>query len=215
MLTKYITTKTTKTFATLLLSLLASSAIQADDARGKQLYTNCLACHGAEGYGNKLLNAPAIAGLSELYITNQLKKFHDGIRGGDVKDTAGLQMRPMAMTVPTDEDKAAVAKYVASLPAKKQPTTLEGGDAAKGKILYTTCGACHGQSAEGNDIMNSPSLQGQHDWYLATQLKHFKEGIRGANPKDITGAQMRPMAMMLADEQAIKDVIAYIETLSE
>ncbi|MCH6255309.1 c-type cytochrome [Puniceicoccaceae bacterium K14] len=215
MLPKIISKKTIKFLATLAVAVSATAVASAEDARGKQLYTNCLACHGPDGYGNQLLNAPAIAGLSEKYIVNQLQKFHDGIRGGDVRDAAGLQMRPMAMTVPTEEDKTAVAKYVASLPVKKQEKTLEGGDPEKGKILYTTCAACHGQSAEGNDLMNSPSLQGQHDWYLASQLKHFKEGIRGANPQDISGAQMRPMAMMLTDEQAIKDVIAYIESLSE
>lgn len=215
MLPKYITKLTTKTLATAALALVASSALQADDARGKQLYTNCLACHGAEGHGNQLLNAPAISGLSEKYVFNQLKKYHDGIRGGNVKDTAGLQMRPMAMVVPTDEDKTAVAAYVATLPGKIQEKTLEGGDPAKGKVLYTTCAACHGQAGEGNDLMNAPALNKQHDWYLSSQLVHFKEGIRGADPKDITGAQMRPMSMMLADEQAIKDVIAYIQSVSK
>jgi hypothetical protein len=48
-----------------------------------------------------------------------------------------------------------------------------------------------------------------------TQLKNFKSGVRGTNPQDITGAQMRPMSMILADEQAMKDVIAYIQTLSK
>jgi cytochrome c oxidase subunit 2 len=45
------------------------------------------------------------------------------------------------------------------------------------------------------------------------QIHHFKVGIRGANPKDVTGATMRGMAMILPDDQTIKDVIAYIRTL--
>ena len=53
----------------------------------------------------------------------------------------------------------------------------------------------------------------QHDWYHLAQLKKFKSGVRGSNPQDITGAQMRPMSMLLADEQMMKDVVAYIKTL--
>ena len=38
-------------------------------------------------------------------------------------------------------------------------------------------------------------------------------GIRGADAKDVYGSQMRPMAMTLADEAAVKNVVAYIQTL--
>ena len=51
-------------------------------------------------------------------------------------------------------------------------------------------------------------LDGENVW-----LKKFKEGVRGTNPQDIGGMQMRPMSMTLVDEQAMKDVIAYIRTL--
>ncbi|MDX1569765.1 MAG: c-type cytochrome [Xanthomonadales bacterium] len=89
------------------------------------------------------------------------------------------------------------------------------GDPAKGKVLYTTCQACHGAKAEGNEQLNAPALTGLQDWYIIRQLKNFKEGIRGSNPEDIYGAQMRPMAMTLPDDQAIEDVTAYILTLGE
>ena len=42
------------------------------------------------------------------------------------------------------------------------------------------------------------ALKGMSDWYMATQLKNFKEGIRGAHPQDMYGAQMALMAAMLA-----------------
>ena len=48
-----------------------------------------------------------------------------------------------------------------------------------------------------------------------SQIKKFKSGVRGAHPKDVTGAQMRPMAMTLADEQAMKNVVAHIATLAK
>jgi cytochrome c oxidase subunit 2 len=48
---------------------------------------------------------------------------------------------------------------------------------------------------------------------MTRQLKNFKAGIRGAHPDDTFGAQMRPMAMVLTDDQAIADVVAYITSL--
>ncbi len=62
---------------------------------------------------------------------------------------------------------------------------------------------------------NGPSLANRSDWYLLDQLKKFKPGVRGTDPRDPIAIMMRPMAMMLADEQALKDVIAYIGTLSK
>ncbi len=89
------------------------------------------------------------------------------------------------------------------------------GDAAKGKALYATCGACHGANAEGMEALNAPKLAGQEAWYLTRQLQNFKAGIRGANPKDVYGMQMAPMAQTLPNDQAIEDVVAYIVTLAK
>ncbi len=44
-------------------------------------------------------------------------------------------------------------------------------------------------------------------------MRKFHGGIRGANPKDREGRLMRPMAMTLPDEDAVRNVVAYIETL--
>ena len=87
------------------------------------------------------------------------------------------------------------------------------GDVSRGRTYYQICVTCHGQRAEGNSALRSPKLAGQHDWYLIRQLQNFKSGVRGSDPKDIYGQQMRPMAQTLVDDQAIKDVVAYIQTL--
>lgn len=89
------------------------------------------------------------------------------------------------------------------------------GDAERGKALYTTCAACHGQQAEGMSALNAPALNGLQSWYIVRQLQNFKQGIRGANPKDIYGLQMAPMVQLLPDEQAMEDVAAYIQTLKQ
>ncbi len=90
------------------------------------------------------------------------------------------------------------------------PAAHSAGDAEKGKVLYNICTACHGPNAEGNPALNAPANAGQDPWYLTRQLKNFRSGIRGAHPDDTFGAQMRPMAMMLAGDQDIADVVAYL-----
>ena len=141
-----------------------------------------------------------------------MQNFKAGIRGADAKDIYGSQMRPMSLTLADDAAVKNVVAYIASLPAAKVKGTL-GGDAAKGKALYVVCATCHGQKAEGLTPLNGPRLNNQHDWYLLRQIKNLKDGIRGKHPKDIYGAQMAPMSATLANEQAMKDVIAYMNSL--
>jgi len=88
------------------------------------------------------------------------------------------------------------------------------GDAVRGKALYITCAACHGQKGEGNKALNAPRLLDQQDWYMIRQIQNFRSGARGAHPDDTYGAQMVPMAKVLADDQAINDVVSYIITLN-
>lgn len=205
--------------ASLVLVAALSGCHRPDGAKktltGQELYGACENCHGRDGYGQQNIAAPAIAGLPSWYLEAQFYKFRTGIRGAHPDDFEGLRMRPMSRQMMDDQEIKAVLTYVSQLPAKNQAKTLEGGDAAAGAQSYATCTACHGPDGKGNQALNAPPITGQHDWYLASQIKKFKSGIRGTHPKDVTGAQMRPMAMTLADEQAIKNVVAHIGTLAK
>ncbi|MGC3983131.1 MAG: c-type cytochrome [Steroidobacteraceae bacterium] len=102
----------------------------------------------------------------------------------------------------------------------KQPTYAQNratvaGDATAGQALYAVCSACHGTQAEGNRELNAPKLTGQASWYLIKQLQDFKQGIRGADDKDVYAKQMAPFAAMLTDDAAIKNIVAYIGTLAD
>ena len=90
-----------------------------------------------------------------------------------------------------------------------------GGDAAAGAARYAVCLACHGADGAGNEALKAPPIAGADPWYLYTQLAKFKSGVRGTAVGDVTGAQMRPMAMTLTDEKAMRDVIAHIQTLGK
>ena len=181
-------------------------------ASGDEIFELCTSCHGTQGQGNPKFNAPAIAGLPKWYIEAQLHKFRTGVRGTHPGDITGMQMRPMAISFHNDQDLQAVAGYVSSL-ARPNGAFTTGGDAAKGSTLFAPCTACHGADGAGNELLKAPPLKNASDWYLIAQLKKFKAGERGANPGDLEGAQMRPMAATLTDEQAIKDVVAHIMTL--
>jgi cytochrome c oxidase subunit 2 len=182
-------------------------------AGGKEMFELCVQCHGAQGEGRREFNAPSIAGLPRWYIEAQLRKFRSGARGTHFADLTGMQMRPMAMSFHNEGDLTTIAEYVASLPRQTVAHQLAGGDPARGKTFYTPCTACHGPDGAGNEQLKAPPLRHASDWYLLAQLKKFREGVRGANPLDLEGAQMRPMAATLVDEQAMKDVVAHITTL--
>jgi cytochrome c oxidase subunit 2 len=88
-------------------------------------------------------------------------------------------------------------------------------DTAAGATLYAACAACHGASGEGNAALNAPKLAGQESWYLQRQLRNFKQGMRGAQQNDIYGVQMVAITGILTDETAVRNVVAYIQTLPD
>ena len=201
--------------------------IKGNTDSGKSAYLTCIACHGAEGEGNKALNAPKIAGLPDWYIARQLRSFKKGIRGSHQKDIYGMQMRPMAMTLANDEAVDNVASYISTFtagvstastasveaaPAVTAAVTVSG-SAENGKTSFAVCVSCHGADGAGNKALNAPRISGQQEWYVARQIANFKTGVRGSHAEDIYGQQMRPMAMILANEQAVADVSAYLSTL--
>jgi cytochrome c oxidase subunit 2 len=189
-----------------------SARTAGDPAAGKALYGLCAACHGAQGEGNPALNAPKLSGQGTWYLKRQLGYFKEGVRGAHEKDVYGKQMAPMAATLADDRAIDNVVAYIATLPDNAIPSTVETNRAA-GRKAYQTCAGCHGASGQGIQAMNAPRLAGMSDWYLITQLKNFRQGIRGAHPKDMYGPQMVSMGAFLASDQAINDIVAYINTL--
>jgi cytochrome c oxidase subunit 2 len=103
--------------------------------------------------------------------------------------------------------------WLAQQPTWAEIQSIPAGDPVAGKTAYATCAACHGQQGEGNIAMNAPGLAELPPWYIERQIEHFKDGIRGSHKADEYGRQMAPMANMLTDLSAIRNVTAYIETL--
>ncbi len=184
--------------------------ISRDEFGALPTHRYCLTCHGTDGRGNIGIDAPRLAGMERWYLRRQMELFRDGLRGTHPEDLNGREMQPMA--VMTDEQLEDILDWAETWEYIPADITIEG-NVQRGRQLYRSCATCHGADAEGNEAMNAPALAGQNDWYMVTQLKNFKAGYRGYDAADIFGAQMRAMAAPLADDQAIYDVVSYINTL--
>ena len=185
---------------------------EGDLGRGEAKYKVCAACHGENGEGRKIANAPRISGQHSWYIARQLNNFKNGVRGAHINDITGMQMRPMAMTLATDQDIEDVLVYVESLNGRGKHSGVKG-NIEKGESAYAVCVTCHGANGQGNKTLNAPKIAGLPDWYVERQLNNFKSGIRGVHAKDIFGQQMRPMAMALLNDEAVRDMTVFVASL--
>lgn len=205
---------------------------------GEELYQACGFCHGAQGQGRQRLDAPALAGMEAWYVERQLHNLDSGARGTHAEDLPGRQMALITGMLRNEATIKNVAAYIETLspggPLEARPngvlfplerpfvwasqyaelTAPEPGDAERGRATYqVTCALCHGADGLGNEALGGNKLTDLPDWYLARQLKYFRDGIRGSGPGDLYGMQMAAMAKLLTDDQAIADIIAYIDTL--
>lgn len=198
-----------------LVMIASAQAASGDAAKGKVTFDKvCATCHGAQAGGNKALGAPALWQQEPWYLVAQLQKFKSGARGSHPKDTQGAQMKAMVVQLTDEAAIANVVAYIKTLKGAVATATLAGGNAEAGKATYAkVCAACHGPAAKGQLALKAPALAGQADWYMVAQLTKFRSGIRGTDPRDVTGAQMKGMAASLPNDQAVTDVVTYIASL--
>lgn len=176
-------------------------------------YKPCAACHGVSGEGNTALNAPALVNLDEWYLKRQLRNFGAGIRGTHADDLHGQAMAAQSAALTDAGQVEAIAAQIGSFPDIAPARTLNG-DAGNGRDHYNmTCGACHGASGIGNEILDAPSLRGLDDWYLVRQYENFRSGVRGTHPDDRFGQQMQRMGHVLETADDVRDVAAYLAAL--
>jgi len=188
------------------------NAVAGNATIGAAQYAVCAACHGQQGEGLQALNAPKLSGQSAWYLKRQILAYKKGLRGTHEGDTYGQQMAPMVATLVDDAAINNVIAHIQTFPDQPAATTIDG-DVENGERLYAVCAYCHGADGMGNYALNAPRAAGMTDWYIARQLQNFKQGVRGSHPQDYYGMQMGFMGRILQDEQAINDLVAYINTL--
>jgi cytochrome c553 len=169
--------------------------------------TVCIACHGADG-NSAIPLFPKIAGLSESYITKQLRDFQSGRRKSDVMGPVVAALKP--------QDIAPLAAFYST----RQQTGAGDPDkkaASYGKLIYLdgneesglpACVGCHQQQGAGHLIY--PRIGGQHADYLKQQLKNFASGERSNDANRF----MRVIAKRMSEEE-ISAVSAYLVSLGD
>ena len=93
---------------------------------GKAKYKVCIACHGENGGGNKIANAPRIAGQYSWYIKRQLYNFKNGVRGSHLDDITGMQMRTMSLSLNNDQDFDDIVAYIDTLDGRAKHSDIIG-----------------------------------------------------------------------------------------
>jgi len=104
--------------------------------------------------------------------------------------------------------------WLAAQPTFGETQSMAAPNVAAGQAQFALCATCHGTQGEGIQALNGPKLAGQQAWYIERQLKYFKSGVRGGEG-DTNGQAMVPMANILADDNAIRNMAAYIATLPD
>ena len=84
------------------------------------------------------------------------------------------------------------------------PALAQEGDVDAGRYKAALCAACHGPNGISSNPL-WPNLAGQHEAYLAKQIREFRDGVR----EDIS---MQPFVAQLT-EQDIADLAAFYASL--
>ena len=201
-------------------SLLLAIALSAPDAtaqdvdHGKDDYKLCASCHGFDAAGNQLVNAPALAGQEAWYLERQIRNFRAGIRGNSDGDTHGQAMALMTRGLESDQTIMDIVAYIGTLPAADPASTI---DWRREQWRVTSTRNLRRLSRHERGGQRDAECPGTRltldDWYQLRQLQLFRDGSRGAHADDVYGQQMRPMASVLADDKAMRDVVTYISSL--
>lgn len=166
----------------------------------------CASCHAFNGVADPSGAFPRLAGQSQAYILQSLNGFANGSRKNAL-------MTGIA-TVMSDQERADVAAYYASVTAPVPPSPQADEKIIEaGRVIATigvndqqipACAACHGPFGR-SATPTIPSLAGQYGRYIAFELQMFRGGERTSGADSMT-----PLAHSLSDAQ-IAAVGAYFQ----
>jgi cytochrome c553 len=146
-----------------------------DTVAGKRVYDeHCIACHGAQAYGNAGEVVPALAGQIPIYVIKQLVDLAEGGR-----TSADMHRIAAKKPLSTPQGLSDIAGYLSSLDPNPQPETGDGKQLAMGKRYYQgLCAYCHGAQGGGDEAHATPALRRQHYSYLLMQMRDLSSDHR-------------------------------------
>ena len=171
------------------------------DMTGVEPQDMCAECHGLDGAGNRI-KFPRLAGQKPKYIIKQLSDFRDGHRKND-----GGQMQKM-VTELDPKDVPRVADWFSTQESAWPKRSIKGElDLARAQRLAISgaadapgCLSCHSARSPylyDRPTIVAPRLAGQRDFYIAKELKDFRDGRRSNDPDEM----MRKVARHLTDAE--------------
>ncbi len=159
----------------------AALTLQPDLENGRKIYTTCVVCHGAEGWGLHNGNYPQIAGQLKAVVIKQLADIKAGIRGNPMMYPFTTdRILPDAQTI------ADVSAYIEQLAMAPTNGIGPGFGLQRAQQQYREyCADCHGGTGEGEIKRQIPSLYGQHYNYLVRQFNWIRNGTRRNADKEM------------------------------
>ena len=147
-------------------------------------------------------DVPSLAGQVAAYLEGQLHAF--AAQGGQRPNGV---MGAIAVNLSAEEMKRVASPLCAARPLHPSLPSFDAprrGQRRRGDNLFlratgqgvASCASCHGTRGEGLPAM-FPRLAGQHERYIAEQLRHFRAGSRTSDPE----AMMRNLAAHLSDHE--------------
>jgi cytochrome c553 len=177
----------------------------------RTISAGCARCHGTRGRGRSSAAYPKLAGQHRDYLARSLEAYAIGAR------PSGM-MQPVAAALSV-EDIAKLADYY----ARQAPRTpqrpdrqVDPGAVERGRSIaergiperdVPSCVDCH--DPPGPENSEVPTLHGQLDEYLLSQLELFARGVRGGSDR---ADLMAAVAPNMQPEQ-MRDVALYYSTL--
>ena len=98
-----------------------------------------------------------------------------------------------------------------SIASQPGPMTASLSGSPGAAIWQGQCSACHGAAGKGNPALGAPALTQLSAEYLARQLRHFINCVRGAHPDDAEGKRMA-LSVANLDEADVAGLATLIAT---
>jgi len=93
-----------------------ANTLQGDPVQGKWKFAEyCMKCHRYNASGELVFGSPPLTRLPDWYMADQLRKFHNGLRGHHPLDEKGAKMAEVATYIYRPEDVRDILAYIAEL----------------------------------------------------------------------------------------------------
>jgi cytochrome c oxidase subunit 2 len=156
-------------------------AAKPDEQHGRELFQNCVSCHGPVADGTTEGSTPRIAGQHFRVLVRQIINFRYGKRWDFRMEGVAADLHILTNA----QDIADVATYVSQLDRGGTRGVGDGTMVERGAAIYASrCGSCHGLNGEGDNAGEIPRLAGQHAGYLMRQIYDAVDGRRPPLSRD-------------------------------